>query len=166
MSTINGVTMVTDRTAADTEALAALNRKNWAIMTTAEKNLWNAQKGAYNFADLNRVGAAANYVYAQLVAAGYTVTDYTTLKEDWAGTNVPSNTQLDTYIQSIRALWLVFAGCPYPIPYDIKHGLTTDDANNIEETLVWVLDQIVIVTSYLVNEDGDAITFGGDRIIV
>ena len=61
------VTLVTDRTQADVERVRELAAKGFAAMTAAEQAEWlTGMKGAYNAADLNRVGIALNYLAARL----------------------------------------------------------------------------------------------------
>ena len=62
MSTIID-TLVIDRTPADVARVHELAVKGYAGMTVAELAEWLAgMKGAYNAVDLNRVGAALNYL--------------------------------------------------------------------------------------------------------
>lgn len=128
-------TLITDRVEADTERLAALNAAGWDAMTAEEQTLWSAGKGAYNAGDLNRVGAAAAYVYGVVTAMGYAAPGYTALRTDWGETDIPTAAELRAYLASIAALQALFGGAPFPLPAAITGGLSTEDANNIESAL-------------------------------
>ena len=54
-------TLITNRTQSDVTRWRTLHDKGWGGMTAGEKTEWFAGvKGAYNAADLNRVGEAMN----------------------------------------------------------------------------------------------------------
>ena len=83
MSTIID-TLITDRTAADVARVEELATKGFAAMTADERAEWlGGMKGAYNASDLNRVGAALNYLAARLAPNCGTDTGWTA-KTDWA----------------------------------------------------------------------------------
>lgn len=75
-------TLITDRTAADV-------------------NAGNA-KGTYNASDLNRVGAAVQYVAQRFTEQGYAVT--VSPKTDWLASDIPTDSEMETYRQNIAAL--------------------------------------------------------------
>lgn len=171
MSTIID-TLITDRTQADVDRVNELAAKGyahmvanmttemltdvqlakeWALkeyvgMTEAELDEWFAgMKGAYNAADLNRVGTALNYLAGRLgPICGKSIT--WTAKTDWAVTDIATASQAETYrqqIQDIRDALAYPAGTP-DAPPQMKR-LTYTGANDIERILVLCEDLIVNV---------------------
>ena len=144
MSTIID-TLVTDRTQADVERVRELAAKGFAAMTAAEQAEWmTGMKGAYNAADLNRVGTAMNYLAGRLGAiCGRSIT--WTAKTDWAVTDIAMASQAETYrqqIQDIRDALAYPAGTP-DAPQLAR--LTYTGANDIERILVLCEELIVNV---------------------
>lgn len=145
MSTIID-TLVTDRTQADVERVRELAAKGFAAMTAAERAEWLAgMKGAYNAADLNRVGTALNYLAARLSSiCGRSIAAWTA-KTDWAVTDIITASQAAEYrrqIQDIRDALAYPAGTP-DAPQLAR--LTYTGANDIERILVLCEDLIVNV---------------------
>ena len=139
------VTLVTDRTQADVERVRELAAKGFAAMTAAEQAEWmTGMKGAYNAADLNRVGTAMNYLAGRLGAiCGRSIT--WTAKTDWAVTDIATASQAETYrqqIQDIRDALAYPAGTP-DAPQLAR--LTYTGANDIERILVLCEELIVNV---------------------
>lgn len=129
------VTLITDRTQADVERVKALAAKGFAGMTTDEQAEWLAgMKGAYNAADLNRVGTALNYLADRLGAiCGRSIT--WSAKTDWAVTDIATASQAAEYrqhIQDIRDALTYPADTP-DAP-SLNH-LTYESANDIERIL-------------------------------
>lgn len=142
MSTIIG-TLVTDRTQADVERVKALSAKGFAAMTAAERAEWLAgMKGAYNAADLNRVGTALNYLAGRLgPICGKVIT--WTAKTDWAVTDIATASQAETYrqqIQDIRDALAYPAGTP-DAPQ--MKRLTYTGANDIERILT-ICEELIV----------------------
>ena len=142
MSTIID-TLVTDRTQADVERVQALAAKGFAGMTAAEQAEWLAgMKGAYNAADLNRVGTALNYLAARLgTICGRSIT--WTAKTDWAVTGIITASQAETYrrqIQDIRDALTYPAGTP-DAPQLAR--LTYTGANDIERILT-ICEELIV----------------------
>nr|DAG35498.1 MAG TPA: hypothetical protein [Bacteriophage sp.] len=109
------LSLITDRTRADVE-----NKTN---------------KGFYNASDLNRVGAAVQYVAERFAAQGYTVT--VSPKTDWLASDIPTASELETYRQNIAALRALLAVMPTtPEAPDSMAGLTYTEANSIERILL------------------------------
>lgn len=108
-------TLVTDRTAADVAQ--------------------GTDKGFYNASDLNRVGAAVQYVAERFTAQGYAVT--VSPKTDWLASDIPTASELETYRQNIAALRALLAVMPTtPEAPDSMAGLTYTEANSIEQILL------------------------------
>lgn len=134
MSTIID-TLVTDRAQADVERVKALAAKGFAGMTADEQAEWLAgMKGAYNAADLNRVGTALNYLKSLLVPlCGKNI--QWSAKADWAVTDIITASQAAEYrqhVQDIRNALVYPANSP-DVPEIIR--LTYTGANDIERIL-------------------------------
>lgn len=144
MSTIID-TLVTDRTQADAERVKELAAKGFAAMTAAEQAEWlTGVKGAYNAADLNRVGTALNYLAGRLgTICGRSIT--WTAKTDWAVTDIITASQAAEYrqqIQNIRDALTYPAGTPDAPELG---RLTYTGANDIERILTLCEELIVNV---------------------
>lgn len=90
--------------------------------------------GAYNAEDLNRVGAAAEYLSNRLDKLGYSVT--VQAKTGWEARDVPTKAQTEQYLDNVSALReaiAVLPGTP-PVPESME-GLTWQKANDIEQIL-------------------------------
>lgn len=89
----------------------------------------------YNAFDLNRVGAAVQYVAERFSAQGYTVTVHP--KTDWTEKDIPTASELETYRQNIATLCALLAVMPTtPEAPDSMAGLTYTEANSIEQILL------------------------------
>lgn len=134
MSTIID-TLVTDRTQADVERVRELATKGFAAMTAAEQAEWLAgMKGAYNANDLNRVGAALNYLTARL--APNCGTDVTwSAKTDWGATDVITASQAAEYRQQIEDVRNALTYPPGTPAVPELDRLTYTGANDIERIL-------------------------------
>ena len=89
----------------------------------------------YSASDLNRVGAAVQYVAGRFASQGYTVT--VSPKTDWIASDIPTASELETYRQNIAALRALRAVMPTtPEAPDSMAGLTYTEANNIEQILL------------------------------
>lgn len=108
-------TLVTDRTAVDVAQ--------------------GTDKGFYNASDLNRVGAAVEYVAGRFAALGYACP--VTVKKDWLTSDTPTQRQMETYRQNIvtlRGQIAVMASTP-ETPASMA-GLNYVKANDIEQILL------------------------------
>ena len=109
------LSLITDRTRADVEN--------------------ETDKGFYNASDLNRVGAAVEYIAGRFAALGYDCP--VTVKKDWLTSDAPTASQLETYRQNIvtlRGQIAVMASTP-EAPVSMA-GLDYVKANNIEQILL------------------------------
>lgn len=89
----------------------------------------------YNASDLNRVGAAVQYVAERFAEQGYAVT--VSPKTDWLASDIPTASELETYRQNIAALRALLAVMPTtPETPDSMAGLTYTEANDIERILL------------------------------
>lgn len=106
--------LITDRTRADVEN--------------------ETDKGFYNASDLNRVGAAVEYIAGRFTALGYACP--VTVKKDWLTSDAPTASQMEAYRQNIvtlRGQIAVMQSTPNA-PASMA-GLNYVKANNIEQIL-------------------------------
>ena len=109
------LSLITDRTRAD-----VANQTN---------------KGFYNASDLNRVGAAVEYIVGRFTALGYACP--VTVKKDWLTSDAPTASQMEAYRQNIvtlRGQIAVMQSTP-EAPASMA-GLNYVKANNIEQILL------------------------------
>ena len=144
-------TLVTDRTAADVARWAALRDKGLAGMTAAELAEWlGGMRGAYNAADLNRVGAAIRYVADRLGTAGHRVE--VSPRTDWTVRDIPTAAELRAYLAQLdalrgtldRVLDAYRAEAQYELPEtpgDMDR-MTYREANDIERIVKAIHDQL------------------------
>lgn len=131
-------TLITDRVQADViraKYLASLWTATGFTGTAVELAEWESNlKGAYNAADMNRVGAAVAYVAGRLTAAGYSVA--VAAKQDWQDGDTPTVEARTAYMADITVLRGVLAVMPVtpPVPADMLR-LTYQEANAIEQIL-------------------------------
>lgn len=100
-------------------------------------------KGFYNASDLNRVGAAVEYIAGRFTALGYACP--VTVKKDWLTGDAPTASQMETYRQNIvtlRSRIAVMQSTP-EAPASMA-GLNYVKANNIEQIL---LDLDALITN-------------------
>lgn len=120
--------------------LSQVSTLKWKIKSrTATQEEWTEWlsnlKGAYNTADLNRVGGAVQYIADMLTDCGYAVD--VSPKTDWARADIPTPAQMETYRQNVikvRAALSVFSTTP-AVPGNMNK-LTYQEANDIEKILV------------------------------
>lgn len=138
--------LITDRTQADVDAVRALAAKGWVGMSDAEKTAWAAgMKGAYNAEDLNRVGAAVEYIAGRLVQAGYHA--QVAPKQNRQMQDIPTPAQMRQYLADIGAIRGALTVMPTTpeVPASMA-GLTYTDANAIEQIL---LDVDALITKLI-----------------
>ena len=100
-------------------------------------------KGFYNASDLNRVGAAVEYIAGRFTALGYACP--VTVKKDWLTSDAPTASQMEAYRQNIvtlRSQIAVMQSTP-EAPASMA-GLNYIKANNIEQIL---LDLDALITN-------------------
>lgn len=117
------LSLITDRTRADVEN--------------------ETDKGFYNASDLNRVGAAVEYIAGRFAALGYACP--VTVKKDWLQSAAPTRQQLEYYRQNIvtlRSQIAVMQSTP-EAPASMA-GLNYIKANDIEQIL---LDLDALITN-------------------
>lgn len=134
-----GLNLITDRTQADvdrTSYLASLWVAGVFTGTDAELAEWNSDlKGSYNASDLNRVGSAMNYVANRFTESGYH--PVISPRIDWTEDDIPRESDMEHYLADLNILRGVLAVMPTTpeVPEDMD-GLTYQEANNIEQTLL------------------------------
>lgn len=107
-------TFVFDRTLADVQALN--------------------EKGTYNAADLNRVKSACVEIAAALNAAGIPVTLTTWPRATWTLANIPTDTDLDVFLENVGKLKAAIPNTSPAVPASYAY-LTYEKANDIEKIL-------------------------------
>jgi len=139
-------TLITDRTQADYDRAVSLAEKGLSGMTADELAEYRTgMKGAYNAADLNRVGQALKYLQEELNGYGYAVT--VNVKTNWTASNIPTEAEMTTYLNNvaaIRRVLEVLATTP-EVPGTMQK-LTWQRANDIEKILAdvqAVINQVV-----------------------
>lgn len=133
-------TMITDRTQADVDAFKSLCKKGVKGMTPTELSsfLANPHKGAYNYADLNRVGAAIAYLAGLLNSYGYAVS--VTAKTDWIKSEETSKAEHEAYIADIQTIKAALYGTmPVPTSFAFMNYV---QANNIELLMLEIEENI------------------------
>ena len=89
----------------------------------------------YNASDLNRVGAAVQYVAERFAAQGYAVT--VRPKKDWLASDIPTASELETYRQNIASLrGLIAVMKSTPETPETMRFLDYIKANDIERILL------------------------------
>ena len=129
--------LITDRTQADVSRAEYLARRlNAGAATAAEvEEYGGAMKGSYNAEDLNRVGAAVEYVANRLREYGYAVTVQP--KTDWRAGEIPTAAELETYRGNVAALRAVLpVGKNTPQTPNSMERLTYKKANDLEQILL------------------------------
>ena len=148
--------LVTDRSLADVTRWRELRNKGWARMTEEERAEWQtSMKGAYNNTDLNRVGAALNYVRERLEEHRYLPENAFLARTDWVAGEIPTAADLTKYIgyvSTVRQAFVGFSNTP-PAPTDAWR-LTYREANDIE--------QIILDVNTLLSNMVAAWFFSGD----
>lgn len=137
--------LITWRTQADVDRVLYLSKKGRLNFTTAETEEWdNSLIGAYNASDLNRVGAAIEYVSDKLNTQGITVK--VNPKKDWYREQIPTPAQLEKYLTDVKVLRDAFSSAALPpVPSDMDY-FTYIEANNIEKILLGI-DAIITAMS-------------------
>ena len=161
-------TLITNRTYADVESLEAIISKPMAEWTvdelayflSGEQDTLSATdgdliatdgvlvvgngiiRGAYNYTDLNRVGAAVAYLQNRLEAeCGITVS--VTAKQSWQEQDIPTKSEMDIYLADVEAMR---AALPLqfntPNTPNSMERLTFYAANDIERILTAVENAI------------------------
>lgn len=147
--------LITDRTTADVSRWRELRDKGWANMTDAERAEWlTPMRGAYNAADLNRVGAALNYVRDKLTEYGYLCENAFDARVDWGTSEIPTQEDLTKYLGYVSTVRRAFARFPTTPAAPVTGRLNYRDANDIE--------QIVLDVGALLNNMVSAWYFSGD----
>lgn len=130
-------TLVTDRTQQDViYAKQLIEKLVTGTATDAEKAEWNSLtiKGVYNHTDMNRVGAAVEYVAMRLLECGISVDVLP--KYDWSESDTPTVSQMERYLSDVATLRNALAAMPTTpqVPVTMSN-LTWSEANAIEKIL-------------------------------
>ena len=141
--------LITDRTQADYERWRTLRDKGFEAMTEEERAEFSADmKGAYNASDLNRVGAALNYLKGRLTGAGYLLGVEFTARADWEENEIPTGEQFTGYINAVETVRKALTRKPTtPQTPANAGGLDIKGANDIEQILLDVEEQMNLMLS-------------------
>lgn len=155
--TLAELNMVVDRTPADVEYWRSLQQKGYAAMTDEEKSLWSSgtMKGAYNISDLNRVGAALNYMRETLADAGQIDRNSFSAKTDWVLSDIPTAKNLSdylAYVEQIRNATKHLAETP----------LTPADTGTLNYSGANDIEKILIASEYILHNIQNAWFFSND----
>lgn len=154
-----GLHLITDRTQQDVDRVNALARKGWANMTAEERSEWEiGLKGAYNYADLNRVQSAVRYLKDRFAEVGYFVN--VSEAQTWTRQDTPTLAQMEDYLADVRAIRGVLTLLKTtPLVPDTMVGLNHIKANNIEQILLDV-DRLLsnMISGFVYSGD----IFGGE----
>lgn len=162
-------TLITDRSTADTVALESLFAKakagtiteeEWAILANP------AQKGAYNYTDLNRVISAMEYLRGRLEGYGYALKGYVQDTHVWQAEDNPKPAQTAQYLANVAAIRAALAVLPTtPAVPDDMNDLTVSEANAIEkilanvETVIKSMEQIFLHSGQVLVYSGFGLYF-------
>lgn len=106
------------------------------ITDRTQKDVANgAEKGCYNYSDLNRVQSAVAYLVDELEESGYSVPGFSS-HDEWSEDDIPSPSEMDAYIGNVRAVRDALSVAA-DIPQSIRF-LGYTGANNIEKALAGV----------------------------
>lgn len=148
--------LITDRTAQDVDRVKILMAKAWQDMTADEKAEWlSPMRGAYNYTDLNRVGAALNYVRDRLAEVSRIRPDEFVAKTDWKHGEIPTAEAMDEYlgyVALVRGALAQFDTTP-PAP---------SDPNSLDYNAANAIEQIIIDVDELITRMKDAAYYCGD----
>lgn len=132
-----GLHLITDRVNADVQYVQNLaNKIKGNTATEEELSEWNSAslKGAYNYTDFNRVGAAIKYLESRFLEYGYIVS--VDPKTDWKENEVPTEKETLHYLEQVKILRkmipLLLTTPAVPVDMD---GFTFEEANSIEKIL-------------------------------
>lgn len=134
-----GLNLITDRTAEDVSHAIYLDSK-WVSgkWTGTDKELteWKGYlKGRYNAEDINRVGAAVEYISRFFNASGYMIEVIPAT--NWNVTEIPIKADMDAYLYYVEVLQrrtIPLLPTTPELPGDMDK-LTYTEANNIEQIL-------------------------------
>lgn len=152
--------LITDRTQEDVLSLLSVIARIESGTGTAEDASLIKQtgnKGAYNFTDLNRVGAAVSYISRIITGTGYA--SAVSPKTDWMESDKPTEAQLNQYLADVETLrngmvgilnsYAAESAYPLPeVPTDML-GLTYQEANDIETILLHIYKQIRYMSDHM-----------------
>ena len=130
------IRLVTDRTQGDVDRVMELCVRGYGGWTDADRAWWASTRclrGSYDHRDLNRVGAAVQFLTKELQRRGYIVAAQP--KANWAESDAPVRSQMASYLDSIAAVREAQGIYLTEIPWTMDN-LTVDGANAMEQALV------------------------------
>lgn len=154
---INGLKMVTDRSASDVEIAKTLVKKDFKTMSESEKQIFlSGLKGAYNYVDFNRVEKAVEYLSGRLYDVPADIRKYSEklgvawdssfdvgyepeafekieTKTDWAFSDILNSKDRERYIANINNVVSSFSNIDN-LPKSLER-MSYIGANKIEKSL-------------------------------
>lgn len=129
-----GLNLILDRTRADVDEIRLLVARGWDKLTVEEQTAWlnGNYKGAYNYTDLNRVGAAVNYVAELLCEWGYPY--HPNMRCDWRADELFYAADLREYLAAVEGLRdrLAALATTPEVPGKLNHW---QEANDLEQII-------------------------------
>lgn len=129
-----GLNLILDRTRADVEEIRLLVARGWDKLTVEEQAAWlnGSYKGAYNYTDLNRVGAAVNYVAELLCEWGYPYRP--NVRTNWRADELFYAEDLREYLAAVEGLRdrLTALATTPEVPGKLNHW---QEANDLEQII-------------------------------
>lgn len=143
-------TLITDRNASDVLDLANLLSIPYEKWTEEQKEKFGLgnSKGAYNASDLNRVGAAVNYVAGLLTDWGYPY--YPDMRTDWAADDYFYAADLRNYLAAVEGLRQRLAAREStPLtPDEVRNHQQANDIEKIIEDVHLLLQNMIAELPY------------------
>lgn len=129
----NDIELILDRTQADEEEIKMLMARGWDNLTVEEQQSWlnDAHKGAYNYTDLNRVGAAVNCVADLLTEWGYPYRP--NMRTNWQANELFWAEDLREYLAAVEGLRnrLAALATTPEVPERLNHWQEANDLEHI-----------------------------------
>lgn len=140
-----GLHLIFDRSKADVRRVQELAAKGWPNLTEDEKAEWLAEshKGAYNYTDLNRVGAAVNFVAERLTEWGYPYAP--NMRTNWQAQDLFYEADLREYLAAVdelRARLAHYADTP-ETPAGLAHWREANDIEQIIHDVYELLQRMI-----------------------
>ena len=144
-------TLITDRTAADVAEVKRLMEKlrKGETLTDEERAKYLAgMRGAYNAADMNRIGEAIRVIVEKINAERYTVS--ANPKTSWAMADIVRRSDWKAYLDEVKRVreMLTLSEATPRITDDMYDGIDYNGANAIEQILA---DTYAMIENIIAN---------------
>lgn len=145
------LSLITDRTSADSARAKSFQGKKWDNLTSEEKAEYLiGLKGAYNYTDFNRVENAVKYLSDLLNMYGYRNT--VNVKTGWTPEDMQKVSEIQRYIDNIAELKNKYYSSVEGTMPTTSTWLTIEGANYLEkilaniEELIQGMEQVFVYT--------------------